>query len=114
VWEQECDVEGGQTAAPTDVELFTGRMMFTITERWPVMGNTVEQLNGPHLAGHPNSVDPIWHWIAITGYENWGTKTNYMDSATAQSAVVWPVQGWNTNFDTETMLSMLSGRGYIW
>jgi hypothetical protein len=34
-----------------------------------------------------------------------------MDSAHS----VWPaVYGWNTNFPSDTMVSILGGRGYIW
>jgi hypothetical protein len=100
-------VPGSPSSADTANYIFG--MVSDINQHWPVIGNGWEVAGGSHLRGHPNQ--EIFHWITISGYEDAGTGTNYMDSA----ITVWPaVEGWNTLFPSDTLVIILGGRGYVW
>jgi hypothetical protein len=89
-------------------------MTADIDGSWPVVGDAVEVNGGYRLRGHPNPRpdEPIYHWFTISGYEDYGYATRYMDSAHS----VWPdtVVGWNTGFPSAKMLTILGGRGYVY
>ena len=75
---------------------------------WPVAGDAWEVPGGPHLAGHPDV--EIFHWIEIGGLGDGDSATYYADSATT----VWsgvPAYSW---IDTQTLVTILGGRGYAW
>ncbi|MEX2157991.1 MAG: hypothetical protein WEB04_01160 [Dehalococcoidia bacterium] len=93
-----------------DISTYVNSMVANINQRWPVLGDAWEASFGSHLRGHPLSQE-IFHWFTISGYEDGGDTTNYMDSATT----VWAaVQGWNTLFPSSTLVTILGGRGYVW
>jgi len=105
------------SAGPEDIAAFVYAMVSDMNQDHPVMGDAWEAENQVHLNGHPQNIE-IFHWIAISGYEDGGAGTNYMDSATGDDDVtgIWwsPfVEGWNTNFDTADMVYILAGRGFI-
>ena len=75
---------------------------------WPVAGDAWEVPGGPHLVGHPDV--EIFHWIEIGGLGDGDSATYYADSATT----VWsgvPAYSW---IDTQTLVTILGGRGYAW
>ncbi len=91
--------------------------------RQPIAGNTVEYggSNNPYLIGHnraPASDFPLYHWIAIYGYTNYGSNTAYADSISG-NANNW---GWGwaayvpqySTISSSTMYTLLSTMGWVW
>ncbi len=100
---------------PSDTTAYMQHMVWSIVaRRRGVLGDAYEVHNDPHLWGHPDNPDPIGHWFTISGYEDNGNGTNYMDSATTVWTGPGGVHGWNTNYPSGDMMSILGGRGYVW
>jgi hypothetical protein len=74
----------------------------------PVSGNAYEVVGGPHLVGHPNQL--IFHHFAIGGWNTNTAKVWYTDSATTVWSSV-PAYSW---YSTNTVETILGGRGYVW
>jgi hypothetical protein len=89
---------------------FVGRLRSDVTTYggWPVAGDAWEVPGGPHLAGHPDV--EIFHWIEIGGLSGGDATAYYADSATT----VWSGVPAYTWIDTQTLVTILGGRGYAW
>ena len=76
----------------------------------PIAGDAWEVAGGPHLTGHPAS-QTIFHWFTVIGYGNYAATTTYEDSATS----VWSsVPAYTFGFSSQTLVTILGGRGYVW
>jgi len=91
-----------------DRDTFLDNVAYDATNGWPVAGDAWEEVDGPHLVGHPNAV--IFHWFEIGGYGSSGAQTYYADSATS----VWGGVAAFSWYDRNTMADILGGRGYAW
>jgi hypothetical protein len=121
VLNDQLDLSGLERYVPVsyspDIEAYKDALVWNIYVRErSVTGDAYEVPGNEPLWGHPDD-RLIGHWITISGYEDYGSGTNYMDSAGPGSVgISWSVdvQGWNTHFPTATMVTILSGRGYVW
>jgi hypothetical protein len=82
--------------------------------RAPLVGDAWEVPGGPHLVGHPTNRE-IFHWFEIRGYQNSGGSTMYEDSVHGASSISWSgsVPAYST-LATSTLVTIISGRGYVW
>jgi hypothetical protein len=98
-------------ATASDKATYISNLAFDIDNYWPIAGDAWEVYGSPNrLWGHP-LYQTIFHWFTISGYQDYASTTNYMDSATT----VWSaVHGWNTGFSSNTLVVIVGGRGYIW
>jgi hypothetical protein len=96
----------------SDQSNFWNRVQSDIYDGMPLAGNAYEVYNGPHLVGHPNSIDAIGHYIEIGGYwyQNSPNQVYYADSATTVWSTV-PPYSW---IGASTMVTIIGGKGYIW
>jgi hypothetical protein len=81
----------------------------------PLIGDAWEtQSSAHHLVGHPTD-RTIFHWFEIRGYQNSGASTMYEDSVHNASSVSWHegVPAYST-LPSSWIVSIVSGRGYIW
>jgi hypothetical protein len=80
----------------------------------PLLGDAWEVPGGYHLVGHPGTLQ-IFHWFEIRGYQNSGASTMYEDSVHGASSIGWSpsVPAYST-LASSTIVSIVSGRGYIW
>jgi hypothetical protein len=67
-----------------------------------------------HLVGHPAD-RTIFHWFEIRGYQNSGASTMYEDSVHGASSISWAgsVPAYST-LPSNGIVSIVSGRGYVW
>jgi hypothetical protein len=83
----------------------------------PLIGDAYEVKGGPHLAGHPNRAEPIFHWFDIYGYTNSGNYTKYEDSVhgVSTSIISWAssVPAYSSIL-TSKIVQIVGGRGYVW
>ncbi|HEX4213378.1 MAG TPA: hypothetical protein VIA06_08655 [Candidatus Dormibacteraeota bacterium] len=96
-----------QPAAGDDTT-YVNDLTYDIDHKWPLVGDAWEVPNGPHLVGHPNI--EIFHWFEIRGYENAGSTTDYEDSATT----VWSGIPPYSSLSSQTIVTIVGGRGYVW
>jgi len=87
---------------------FMTRMESDINTGWGMAAVAYEVPNGPHLVGHPNST--IYHFFNIYGYDDSASTTKYEDSATT----VWSSVPPYSNYNTSTLVEIISGRQYYW
>ena len=82
--------------------------------RAPLVGDAWEVPGGPHLVGHPTSRE-IFHWFEIRGYQNSGGSTMYEDSVHGAGSISWSgsVPAYST-LASSTIVTIISGRGYVW
>jgi hypothetical protein len=82
--------------------------------RVPLVGDAWEAPGGPHLVGHPAS-QQIFHWFEIRGYKNHGASTMYEDSVHGAGTIGWSrnVPAYST-LSSSTIVTIVSGRGYVW
>jgi hypothetical protein len=80
----------------------------------PLIGDAWEVPGGPHLVGHPANKE-IFHWFEIRGYQNSGASTMYEDSVHNAKSVSWNagVPAYST-LSSNTIVTIISGRGYVW
>lgn len=80
----------------------------------PLVGDAWEVPGGPHLVGHPTNRE-IFHWFEIRGYQNSGGSTMYEDSVHGASSISWSgsVPAYST-LASSTIVTIVSGRGYVW
>jgi hypothetical protein len=80
----------------------------------PLLGDAWEVPGGYHLVGHPGN-QTILHWFEIRGYQNSGASTMYEDSVHGASSIGWSpnVPAYST-LPSSTIVSIVSGRGYMW
>jgi hypothetical protein len=82
--------------------------------RAPLVGDAWEVPGGPHLVGHPSNRE-IFHWFEIRGYQDSGSSTMYEDSVHGASSISWSgsVPAYST-LASSTIVTIVSGRGYVW
>ena len=83
--------------------------------RAPLVGDAWEtQYSTYHLVGHPTN-RTIYHWFEIRGYQNSGASTMYEDSVHGATSIGWSpnVPAYSTLSST-AIVSIVSGRGYVW
>jgi hypothetical protein len=82
--------------------------------RAPVVGNAWEVPGGYHLVGHPGNAQ-IFHWFEIRGYYGSGGTTLYEDSVHGATSISWSgsVPAYS-NLPSYQIVSIVSGRGYVW
>jgi hypothetical protein len=98
------------SATSAESNTFLDNVNFDALYGWPVTGDAWEEHNGPHLVGHPNLTDPIFHWFEIGGYGSYGSSIYYADSATS----VWSGVQQYSWYDRNTLVQILGGMGYAW
>ncbi|GAA3236276.1 C39 family peptidase [Dactylosporangium siamense] len=105
---------GYGSATSTEKTNWRSNVAHDIDNGYPIAGDAYEVVGGKHLAGHPNS--NIFHWFAVFGYANYGATTNYIDSVSGATSVSWyaSVKAYNYDFNSDNLVSIMSGRGYIW
>jgi hypothetical protein len=83
--------------------------------RAPLIGDAWETAYSDyHLVGHPRD-HTIFHWFEIRGYQNSGGTTMYEDSVHGASSISWsPYVPAYSNFPSNGIVSIVSGRGYVW
>lgn len=101
---------------PTDAQKssFQSRLKADVYSGWPLVGNAYEVAGGPHLVGHP--VDrTIYHYFAVRGYSSSGASTMYEDSVHNASSISWSsgVPAYST-LSSNTIVTIVGGRGYVW
>ncbi|TML76809.1 MAG: hypothetical protein E6G12_06220 [Actinobacteria bacterium] len=83
--------------------------------RAPVVGDAWETpYSSYHLVGHPSD-HTIFHWFEIRGYYGSGGNTLYEDSVHGATSIAWSgnVPAYS-NLPSYEIVSIVSGRGYIW
>jgi hypothetical protein len=83
--------------------------------RVPLIGDAWEtQYSNYHLVGHPGD-RTIMHWFEIRGYQNSGASTMYEDSVHGATSIGWSgsVPAYST-LPSNQIVSIVSGRGYVW
>lgn len=82
--------------------------------RAPVVGDAWEVPGGYHLVGHPGN-QQIFHWFEIRGYYGSGGTTLYEDSVHGATSISWSgnVPAYS-NLPSYQIVSIVSGRGYVW
>ena len=81
----------------------------------PLIGDAWEtKYSTFHLSGHPGD-RTIFHWFEIRGYQYSGGSTMYEDSVHGASSIGWSasVPAYSTLPSTQ-IVSIISGRGYVW
>ncbi|WP_406282021.1 C39 family peptidase [Embleya sp. NBC_00896] len=78
------------------------------TNKDSIAGNVWEVAGGPHLPGHPNR--EIFHWVNIRGYKNSGAYSQVQDPATS----VWSGVPAQSPVSSDSLVTMMGGRGYQW
>ena len=82
--------------------------------KYPVVGDAWKVPGGPHLVGHPASLE-IFHWFEIRGFQSSGATTNYEDSVHGATSISWSgsVPAYSS-YDSPTLVTIVGGRGYVW
>jgi len=83
--------------------------------RAPLVGDAWEtRYSTYHLSGHPAD-RTIFHWFEIRGYQSYGASTMYEDSVHNAASVSWyaSVPAYST-MASSAIVSIISGRGYVW
>ncbi len=104
-------------ASPTSsaINAYKGDLEFDIYAIGaPLVGDAWEVPGGPHLVGHPPN-QQIFHWFEIRGYQNSGASTMYEDSVHGASSIGWsPNVPAYSSLSSSTIVTIISGRGYVW
>lgn len=102
------------TATSTDKANFTTRLVNDVDYSAPLIGDAYEVPGGPHLVGHPAN-STIYHWFAVRGYASSGATTAYQDSVHGASSISWSggVPAYSS-LSSNTVTSIVGGRGYVW
>jgi hypothetical protein len=89
--------------------------MDIVALRAPLIGDAWEtQYSHYHLVGHPTD-RTIFHWFEIRGYQNSGASTMYEDSVHGATSIGWsPTVPAYSTLSTTAIVSIVSGRGYVW
>jgi hypothetical protein len=83
--------------------------------RAPLLGDAWEtRYSQYHLVGHPAD-RTIFHWFEIRGYQSSGASTMYEDSVHGATSIGWSpsVPAYST-LSSAAIVSIVSGRGYVW
>jgi hypothetical protein len=107
---------GSEMGGGFSTSTFISYLTYDIDKGWPFAGNIVEYANTDrHLVGHPRTA-PIFHWIAIKGYANYGYSATYDDSGSGDTQI-W---SWAVNVppvstkSSSDMTTLLNQRGFVW
>lgn len=102
--------------SPTSAQktTFRTRLVADVNDQFGIAGNAWEVVGGPRLVGHPTNRE-IFHWIPIRGYSSSGGSTHYVDPAAGAASISWGAGvPKNSAIPTNTMATILGGRGYVW
>jgi len=102
-------------ATSNAISTFKGDLKMDVyAVRAPLIGDAWEAPGGPHLVGHPANRE-IFHWFEIRGYQNSGGSTMYEDSVHGANSISWSgsVPAYST-LASSTIVTIISGRGYVW
>lgn len=90
------------------------RLKADIQAGYALAAGAFEVLGGPRLVGHPRDRE-IYHWFAVRGYNDDGTGTRYADPASGATSLSWSddVPQYST-LSSDTIATIMGGRGYIW
>jgi hypothetical protein len=95
---------------------YTTSLVFDIDHNYPVAMEVHEEADGPHLVGHPSSLT-TGHWIAVHGYDAYGSWSYYADSVHGTTFWGWaanvPAHSWILSSSLSTMMNYVP-YGYIW
>lgn len=100
-----------------DRTAFKQRITHDTDNDYAIAGNAWEVPGGPHLVGHPNI--EIFHWVAIDGYDT-DTAAGEVDYVDPVGGVSTGVISWagsvpkSSHISTETLTTVMGGRGYVW
>lgn len=112
-WYVAVDLANSPTS--TEKSNYASRLALGITNDHGLVGGAYEVNGGPRLNGHPLVLSqPIYHYVTMTGYSSSGATTRYGDPASG-SATSWAgsVPAFS-NISSNTMTTILGGRGYVW
>ncbi len=104
------------SATSSAISRYEGDLKMDIAAlRAAVVGDAWEtQYSAYHLVGHPAD-RTIFHWFEIRGYQNSGASTMYEDSVHGASSISWaPYVPAYSTFPSNGIVSIVSGRGYVW
>ncbi|MFF9197990.1 hypothetical protein ACF09L_22535 [Streptomyces sp. NPDC014779] len=105
------------TPTATDKTAFRQHITHNTDNDYAIAGNAWEVPGGPHLVGHPNI--EIFHWVAIDGYntDTAAAEVNYLDpvGGVSTSVISWagPVPK-SAHISSDTLTTIMGGRGYVW
>jgi hypothetical protein len=103
------------SATSSSIGTYKGDLKMDIyAVRAPLVGDAWEVPGGPHLVGHPTNRQ-IFHWFEIRGFQNSGGSTMYEDSVHGASSISWSgsVPAYSA-MASGTIVTIVSGRGYVW
>lgn len=102
--------------SPTSSEKssYKSRLTADINAVFGQAGNAYEVAGGPHLPGHPAN-QTIYHWVAIRAYSESGAKSHDIDPAWGAPSISWSstVPSY-PSISSDTLVTIMGGRGYIW
>ncbi|MFD3946463.1 hypothetical protein [Streptomyces sp. NPDC058579] len=105
------------TPSATDKANFKQHITHNTDNDYAIAGNAWEVPGGPHLVGHPNV--EIFHWVSIDGYNtaNAAGQVNYLDPVGGVSTSVISWAGSvpkSARISSDTITTIMGGRGYVW
>ncbi|MFI8823176.1 hypothetical protein [Streptomyces sp. NPDC053431] len=105
------------TPTATDKATFKQHITHNTDNDYAIAGNAWEVPGGPHLVGHPNI--EIFHWVAIDGYntDTAAGQVNYLDPVGGVSTSVISWAGSvpkSAHISSDTITTIMGGRGYVW
>jgi len=103
------------SATSSAISTYENDLMYDISViRAPVIGDAWEVPGGSHLNGHPGYLQ-IFHWFEIRGYFGSGGSTLYEDSVHGATSISWSgnVPAYS-NLPSSQIVTIVSGRGYVW
>ncbi|WP_251065857.1 C39 family peptidase [Streptomyces sp. ISL-36] len=105
------------TPTATDKANFKQHITHDTDNDYAIAGNAWEVPGGPHLVGHPNI--EIFHWVSIDGYntDTAAGQVNYLDPVGGVSTSVISWAGSvpkSAHISSDTITTIMGGRGYVW
>lgn len=101
-------------AYPTNLTTYKNDLRFDVGHMGlPLMGNTVELLNGARYNSHPGGAR-IEHWIVLDGFASYGDTTWYTDPSANASSLNWNSAPYNSHTSSAFLSNFLTHRGYVW
>lgn len=102
------------TPTSTQKTDFQTRLKADVYSSWPLIGNAWEIPGYPHLVGHPVNKE-IYHYFEMRGYSSSGATTMYEDTVHNATTVSWyaGVPAYS-NLASDTIATIVGGRGYVW
>ncbi|MEV6400141.1 hypothetical protein AB0M39_36055 [Streptomyces sp. NPDC051907] len=105
------------TPTATDKANFKKHIVHNTDNDFAIAGNAWEVPGGPHLVGHPNI--EIFHWVSIDGYnsDTAAGQVNYLDpvGGVSTSVISWAGRvPKSARISSDTITTIMGGRGYVW